>query len=301
MAGATRVNRNVNWVTDDSGNLVGYDRSPGDRVLLLSADASASAVENEYTKALFFGNALTQTGSVNDFSQANNDAVYCGSTTDSEVYNTTANYLSMLGGTSPNNKGLALTASKLQWDLDDGESLLVQTRFYKPTALPGSQEHIFGNASGGTIPGFLLAIAPSGVLQPYIKVGSLGIALLGGSSTTAAVADTAVNVTLWIDGGTKTFNGWINGTLQSNWTNKAVTPDGSSYSTVSTSTPGVWCLGNGGDTVSPSIRTMNAFKFAAHRVMVIEPGKTLQNAAMLDWLFNRDPNRLLPYTDLVLV
>lgn len=260
----------------------------------------ASAVENIYTKALFFGTPLSQVGSVKDFSPNNADAVYCGGTTDAEVNNTTAGYLTMLGGTSPSNKGLSIAASKLQWRLQNGESLFVQARILKDT-LPAGAEHVFGNASGGTIPGFLLSMAPSGVLQPYIKVGSLAIALLGGSSTTAAVGGTPINVTLWIDGGTKTLNGWVNGVLQANWTNKPITPDGTSYQTDNPGLPGVWCLGNGGDTVSPSTRTMNAFKFAAFRAAVVAPGRTLQNAAMLDWLFNRNPSRLLPFTDLGLV
>lgn len=269
-----------------------------------ASDALVSAPgiwsESAYTKALFFGNPLTQAGSVKDFSPNGADAVYCGGTTDAEVYNTAAGYLTTLGGTSPNNKGLALAAAKLQWRLQNGESLFIQARVLKD-ALPAGAEHIMGNSSGGSIPGFLLAMTPAGAIQPYVKVGSLGVALVGGSSTLTASAGTPFNVTIWIDGATKILNGWFNGALQTNWTNKSITPDGSSFQTDNPAQPGVWCIGNGGDVVSPSTRTMNAFKYAAARVMVVEPGKTIQNAALLDWKFNRDPSRLITPADLSLV
>lgn len=44
MAGASRVNTNVQWVTDDNQDVVGYDRKPGDRVFIprLSTDASGN-------------------------------------------------------------------------------------------------------------------------------------------------------------------------------------------------------------------------------------------------------------------
>jgi len=35
MTGATRVNQNVNWVTDDNNDVVGYERRPGDQVDIL--------------------------------------------------------------------------------------------------------------------------------------------------------------------------------------------------------------------------------------------------------------------------
>lgn len=264
------------------------------------ASGSGPGFENQYTKALFFGNPLTQAGAVKDFSINSADAVYCGGTTDAEVYSTAAGFLTTLGGAAPNNKGLALTAPKLQWRLQNGESLFLQLRVQKDT-LPAGAEHITGNSSGGSIPGFLLALTPGGALQPYVKVGSLAVALVGGSSTTVATAATPFNVTIWIDGATKLLNGWVNGILQTNWINRAIVPDGTSFQTDNPGQPGVWCFGNGGDVVSPSTRTMNAFKFAAARVAVIESGKTLQNAALLDWRFNRDPNRLISAADMSLV
>jgi hypothetical protein len=285
------------------GNSITYDSISGGIVdpegAAAVAGAAASLTENKYTKALFFGNPLTQAGSVKDFSQNNADAVYAGGTTDAEVYNTTAGYITTLGGAAPNNKGLSIAQSKMQWRLQNGESLFIQARILKDT-LPAGAEHIFGNCSGGSIPGILLSLTPGGALQPYVKVGALAIVLVGGSSSNIS-AGAAFNITLWIDGGTKLMNGWINGVPQTNWTNKPILPDGTSYQTDNPAQPGAWCLGNGGDVVSPSTRTMNAFKFAAMRAMVIESGKTLQNAAMLDWRFNRDPSRILPLSDLVLV
>lgn len=273
-----------------SPTLVGVDGSP-----------LYTGGETIYTKGLFFGNALTQAGSVKDFSSNGNDAVYAGGTTDAEVYNTTAGLLSCLGGTSPNNKGLTLGLGKIAWDLGAGQSLLVQARLQRDV-LGGGGDPFMGCVSG-TNPGVYFVMTNLGAIQIYGRFGPAGsFAQLGGSSTLSASAATPFNLTLWFDGGSKLFNGWMNGALQANWTNRAIPPDSNgSYATWAPATPQAWGLGNGGDTVSPSTRTMYTYKFAAARITVIEAGKTLQNAALLDWRFNRDPNRILTQGDLSLV
>lgn len=60
MAGATRVNNNVNWVTDDDGDVVGYDRRPGDRVPLLTFDD----VRGSIATALVIGDSITSQSEV---------------------------------------------------------------------------------------------------------------------------------------------------------------------------------------------------------------------------------------------
>jgi len=290
MAGGQRVPV-MQTTTDANGNTVIDTAS---MAAMGASDLGLSANENRYAKALFFGTPITNLGSVKDFSLNGADLVYCGSTTDAEVYNTLAGYLSTLGGT----KGLQVPMSKLQWDLNAGQSLFVQARVMKPTAL--ANEHAFGNGRNGIDPGFFMAVSSSGPLQPYVKCGVGSAQLMGNSSNIAA--DTPFNVTFWIDGGSKLFNGWLNGGYEVNWKNKVIAPDGGgSYATTTPGQLTSWNLGNSGDIVSPGNRPMNNFRFATMRVMVIPAGKTLQNAAMLDYRFNRDPSRLLTANDLALV
>lgn len=60
MSGATRVNQNINWVTDDSGNVVGYQRIPGDIILFPTGDAQGNqSVAGNLTVV---GRSLTETG-----------------------------------------------------------------------------------------------------------------------------------------------------------------------------------------------------------------------------------------------
>lgn len=281
----------------------GQGQAPQSASLPLSA--GASAFENQYSKLVVFGNALTAAGSVKDFSTNGGDLVYAGGTTDAEVYNTLANYLSCLGGASPNNKALSLAAAKFQWDLQKGESLFVQACFQR-AALTATADHVFGNCSGGSARGFLLAVTPAGALQLYTRAGlaSGGVTLVGGSTPNVLAANTDLYVTMWIDGASKIFNGWVNGVAGSsngNWTNKPITPDGNGDYTTVWSTPASLTLGTGGDTVVPTTRTAVECKFKAFRAAVIPPGVTLQNAAMLDWQFNRQPLRLLTINDLSLI
>jgi hypothetical protein len=269
------------------------------QVQLPTAAVSQSVfAENQYTKALYFGRTIVQTGAVHDFSRNGNDAIFAGGTTNAEVYNTEANLLSVVGGAT-GDKCLQIDPTKFAWQLNNGESLFMQARF-KVVDIAGPGQ-VMGNSLAGTQPGLLVNVNSGGSVVVNMKMGVAGG--IGYAAPVGLANNTFINMTLWVDGATKLMNGWLNGVQPTVWTNVQLVADSGGTFNTQFATPLPFSLGSSGSTLFPSAGNggTRASRFEAVRLLTLPNGVMLQNAHMLDWKFNGQPISLVTDADIALV
>lgn len=296
--------------------------------------------ESQWTRALLVSPPPRQINAVKDLSSWLNDGQYLGSTVDADIYDSYAAY-TPAAGTKPSglwlgtgwtntggsqtvvgtlsasavtSKALMLHQSKVQWDLNNGESLLIQQRFFIPdtgttaatptggiqatTTLCGS------NNSALTVQGLNVTVSAAGALSLNLRTGAATPTNQSGTfNPVPLVSNTPYCVTIYIDGALKTINTWVNGQQKDTVTNYPITGDTgvvpANYSTINPSNGGsnmgVGCGMTDATTVSNAQRL-----FTSHfRMTVLPAGLHLSNPGLVDYMFNRNPDRFM--TDAMLV
>jgi len=267
------------YALDKDGNVTGLVGPDGE---LISLDPYTPP-ESQYTRSLLFAPPPRQINAVKDLSMNMADGQYLGSMTDADLYDTNAGYLTT-GVTTA--KALFIHAPKAGWELNNGESLLLQARF-NLTSL-AANAYILGNMdSSNTTPGINVAVSTTGNLTISTKVG-----VATGTATnyqpSALLAGTWYNLTVFVDGATKQINAWVNGVQSGSNNNVQINADtNGSYTTVNSAGPnhfGVGCALN----ATASTATARTCQWAAFR-MAVFPSTVQASPQLLDQWFNRNP------------
>lgn len=291
-------------------------------------------VESQWTRALLVAPPPRQINAVKDLSAWANDGHYLGSAVDADIYDSLAAYtpvsgakpsgnwigtgwtntggsqtvVGTLSSTAVTSKGLMLHNSKTQWDLDAGQSLLIQHRFFipdtgasatTPTAGIQATTSLFGsNNSSLTVQGLNVTVSAAGGLSVNLRAGA--VTPTNQSSTynvVPLVANTVYCLTIHFDGALKLLNVWINGQQKDSSTNISITGDTTAspvnYSTINPSNGGshmgVGCAMTDAMTVTNAQRL-----FTSHfRMTVLPAGLQVANPGLVDYLFNRNPDRFM--------
>ena len=260
---------------------------------------------SQYDKILIFPAPPRQSNAVKGFTLYPNDAQYVGAIADADVYDTEAGALSVGMSTS---KALAFPWQLCQWDLSQGQSLLVQARV-KTVGATTSSNVLFGN-SDATVPGFgVVLYGPThatnagklmfNVLAQGQTAQSLQIqsARVSGNSVVQDVlpTDTYLNITIHVDGLTKVLSAYVNG-LQGVNSGVNTLNNGS---TVPSSGQRNFGLGYIPADAGFTSSAAKAARFQAFRMAVLPAGQQFRDVGMLDWLFNDNPRRLFTDVDYV--
>lgn len=310
---------------DQSGNVSGIISPRGVIPIGLGA---ANLLESQFTRALLMAPPPRQINAIKDLSGWGTDGQYLNSAVDADIYDSYAAYTpaagtkpagnwlgtgytntggsqTVVGALSAASKALMLHQSSVQWDLNAGDSLLIQHRFFIP-------DNGTANTINGTTPLFGSCTASMTVQGLYANVttaGALTIGLRAGAATPANQA-TSVNavplltntpycLTLLIDGVQKTINAWVNGQQLGSQVNIPVTGDTTAtptnYSTINSnnggSHMGVGCYQT--DANAPTGWNPQRLFTSHFRVTVLPGGLSLANPGLVDFLFNRNPDRFM--------
>ena len=259
---------------------------------------------SQFDKALFFPSPPRQSNALKGFSQNINDAQYIGAITDAELYDTEAGAFSVGQASS---KALACHWQKMLWDLNAGESLLVQARV-KTVGATTSSNVLFGN-SDTTVEGFGVvlygpthATTPGRLLFNFKGAGTAGQSIqiqpvtVAGASVTSDVIPTDVyqNITIHVDGATKVLSAWVNGKQGTNSGVQTINA-GSTVPTVKRNSGLGYIPADPGWTASAP----KAARFQAFRMAVLPAGLAFNNVGYLDWQFNNTPCILLADKDYI--
>lgn len=258
---------------------------------------------SRYDRALIFAAPPRQANAVKDFSQHINHAQYVGAITDAEVYDTEAGALSVGQATS---KALAFAWGKMLFDIDAGESLLIQA-CVKTVGATTSSNVLFGN-SDATVEGLgMVLYGPTHATNAgrlflnYKGIGTAAQAIqmqpvtVVGAAVTQDVlpTDTYLNITLHIDGSTKQAFVWVNGKIGSN--SPQALNAGSPIPVVKRNFGLGYIPADDGYTSSAA----KAARFKSFRMAVLPAGMKFVNPGLLDWQFNNDPRKLFTDADYI--
>lgn len=260
-----------------------------------------SGAENPYTKALYFGAALVQAGSVKDFSQNGADAVYYQGITDADVYDTNPGYLTIPGGGSGASKCLYVDQAKAQWDLALGQGLLLQICF--DPGSPSTLFAFFGNGNSAAAPGIDIYCHSSVSKDVRMYVRGRNSAANGTLDAAGSNYQRIGNwitgdncLTLYIDPDTKILNAWLNGKRLTTGTNLDLGALNLGSTTVNASPQAHFGIGGSSGTTPPS--TSQLTKIKAFRLAVLPAGARINSPAYVDQLFRVSPQRKLTLADM---
>lgn len=258
---------------------------------------------SKYDKILIFPSPPRQSNAVKGLTLYPNDAQYVGAITDAEVYDTEAGALSVGMATT---KALAFPWQLCQWDLSQGQSLLIQARV-KTVGATTSSNVLFGN-SDATVEGFgvvlygpthttnagkmMFNFLANGQVAQAIQIQS---ARVSGSSVVQDVlpTDTFLNLTIHVDGLTKVLSAYVNG-IQGVNSGINTLNNGVSIPATGKRNFGLGYIpADDGFTSSAA----KAARFQAFRMAVLPAGQQFRDVGMLDYLFNENPRRLFSDVD----
>lgn len=260
---------------------------------------------SQYDKILIFSAPPRQSNAVKGFTLYPNDAQYVGAITDADVHDTESGALSVGMSTS---KALAFPWQLCQWDLSQGQSLLIQA-CVKTVGATTSSNVLFGN-SDATVPGFgVVLYGPTHATQAgrlmfnFLAQGQtaqsvqIQSARVSGSSVVQDVlpTDTYLNITIHVDGLTKVLSAYVNG-IQG--TNSGVQTLNNGV-TVPSSGQRNFGLGYIPADASFTSSAAKAARFKAFRMTVLPAGLQFRDVGMLDYLFNDNPRRFFSDTDYI--
>lgn len=261
---------------------------------------------SQYDRALIFPAPPRQANAVKGFTLLPNDAQYNGAITDAELYDTEAGALSV--GQSAT-KAISFWHENMAWDLENGESLLLQMRVKSVGSVGTSDVFYVGNAAAfSAYEGFSVAIhGPAHTTRPgYLTLNyktsndgsGLQVRLEPAVVTGATVVneymatDTYYNITLHVDGKTRTISCYVNG--------KQGVNSGVSKITAGSVVPvtGKRNFGIGYIPADTSFTASGAkaMRLQAFRLACLPAANQFANVALLDWQFNNNPRVL--FTDL---